>query len=310
MDTICINLNNKDAGNIDFIDVVKRQLPQCNEHYYSNNDKYVLTGNFRNMKVTASNENIKIENSLTKMFLGDNIKMLSKKDVKSAIDLLSDELQLPFKHSKVSKLHFGLNIMLQHPVNLYLPYLGLNGRYTRLMQPTSLEYRTKARQFVLYDKIAQMKASKEPINQLYENKNVLRIEKRYNARFADYFNMPEIRASNLYSDNLYTLLVNDWIKDFRNIKINKQLKLDMDNITTVKDQQRLGILVLIEKLGGKQQALNELNERYAKGIITKKQKFDIKKAYEDAEKLSAIYVENDLTKELTSKVYQVSKYRY
>lgn len=310
MDTICINLNNKDAGNIDFIDVVKRQLPQCNEHYYSNNDKYVLTGNFRNMKVTASNENIKIENSLTKMFLGDNIKMLSKKDVKSAIDLLSDELQLPFKHSKVSKLHFGLNIMLQHPVNLYLPYLGLNGRYTRLIQPTSLEYRTKARQFVLYDKIAQMKASKEPINQLYENRNVLRIEKRYNARFADYFNMPEIRASNLYSDNLYTLLVNDWIKDFRNIKINKQLKLDMDNITTVKDQQRLGILVLIEKLGGKQQALNELNERYAKGIITKKQKFDIKKAYEDAEKLSAIYVENDLTKELTSKVYQVSKYRY
>ncbi|MBK9671492.1 MAG: hypothetical protein IPO70_04405 [Bacteroidetes bacterium] len=112
----------------------------------------------------------------------------------------------------------------------------------------------------------------------------------------------------LYDENFYMLVNDDWYNDYLSIDKLKKSKIDMKKVTTKEQFKLLGVLSLVEKEGGKAQAIQNLKERYLKGELTKKQNFDLKALIEQSSNMKLQTVESDLIIELNQKVKESVKY--
>ena len=72
--------------------------------------------------------------------------------------------------------------------------------------------------------------------------------------------------------------------------------------------KRIAILSLVEKVGGEMAMIDQINESYKIGKLTKKQAFDLRKSTKEACKLKeGITMESDVIKELNNKVEETCK---
>ncbi len=308
MDTISIKLGIEQAGNIDLLACIPAYLQDVSKHIFEGS-KVVITGKLKNLKVSVTDNAVSVKDgSLTKYYLGNNLMMLSRGDIKNAFHQLSDILHLPMYKADVKRLDFGKNISVAHSVSLYLQYLGSNGRYTRLEQKTALNYKITGRELCVYDKLAEIKQRGDVPTPLYENSNVFRYEKRYLQNIAKYFNYEKLTVENLYDENFYMGLVKDWYKDYLSIQKQKTFKIDMGMITTKEQMKMLGVLSLVEQQGGKLAAFENIRERQTKKELTKKQAYDLKELINQSLKLILQTKESDLIIELDSKMKDAVKY--
>ena len=306
MDTVILKLTNEQAGNVDLLAEVPAWLSCISEHKYENGLQ--VCGKLGHMKVSVTERGVKIENSLSKYYVGSNIHDMRRGDIKKAIEKLSDELHLPMGMSIVKRFDFAKNITLSQEVENYLPYLGEMSRYFRYPSKRGINYRIAQRELAIYDKVAEMKAKREFVPPLYLGRNVMRIEKRYKLSTAKYFNRAEIKACDLYNEAFYMQVLDDWHNDYNRINKLSNTLIDMSTITTTKELKTLGVLALVQIQGGELAALTQLQERQRRGELTKKQAYDLKNAIRASSKLRIASKDNELIKELDEKVKEAVNY--
>jgi len=308
MDTISFTLNKESAPNTDLMAEISPNLTSITGEG-SSYGIHTIYGKLRNLDISITEDKVNIRNgSLSKFFLGNNIIELNRSGTQKAIESLSDILHLPIEKAIVKKFHFGINVMLSHEPALYFNYLGNCGKYSRLLQPNGINYKATNQEFALYDKIKEMKYHREPIPPLFCNRNMLRLERRYNNGINNHFNKAKIEASLLYNEDFY-LQVNQEIQNTYNlIKKIKTFKIDMNLIKTSRELKNLGIVALIEKEGGLIQALENLKERQKKGLINKAQAKNIRDTYLTCNNMKLQTIESDLIIELDQKIKEKFKY--
>ena len=306
MDTITLRLKKEQAGDIDFLAEIPTTLQSISEHNYGNG--LVICGRLSNMRITVTENNVKIENSLCKYYLGNNLQEMRRSDIERAIQKLSDELHLPVGNASVLRFDFAKNISLSAEVSSYLNYLGNIGRYMRYPSKRGINYRIADKEIAIYDKIAQLKHSREFVPPFYQGKNIMRIEKRHLVNTAKHFNRSVITASNLFDEVFYIEAQKDWERDYNSISKLQNSIIDMSGITTKKQLYILGVRALIEQQGGETAALLQIQERQKKGELTKKQALDLRNAYKESNEYSVVTKDNELIAELNQKVKDSLRY--
>ena len=310
MDTINLILRKEQVPNIDLLAEIPLNLTNITSDGISYG-KPTIYGKLSNFDVSINEDRIKIGNaSLTKYYLGNSLAMMSRSSIQQAIEKISDDLHLPMKIANVTEFHFPKNLMLNNDVSLYLKYLGNYPRFNRLEQPNGINYTQagKSKEVAIYDKIKEIKHHREALPPMYKDRNVIRLESRYRNDLCKQFNLPSITAGLLYDEDFYMQVNDNWYKDYRNIDKLKINKIDMQQVTTKRQMQLLGVLSLVQLEGGKTQALQNLKERQMKGELTKKQYFDLKELIEQSSTMKLQTVESDLILELNQKTKEALKY--
>ncbi|MEE4196571.1 MAG: phage/plasmid replication protein [Bacteroidales bacterium] len=204
-----------------------------NTKEYRSKDNNSLIGKLNNFRVTINETGISLKGSLAKYYYGNNFETLTRDDTKKAIEKLSADLYLPMQLSKITRLDFGANLILNYPVSSYISFLG-DKRYFKRVQATktSLYYNTIKKRINIYDKIKEAKSKKSYIPDYFKRKNVLRYELRFEKRVSEQFNRPELIASTLYDEDFFKSLINILKQEYDSIqKINK---LDVKNVKEIK----------------------------------------------------------------------------
>jgi hypothetical protein len=267
-----------------------------------------ITGYLDSLKVSITDSRVKIsECSLCKYYLGDNFKTLTKGDTKRAIQKISDTLHLPFEIANVTRIDFAKNMIMQYDEKVYYPYLGEAQYYTRLPQNNGLYYNNQLRQLVFYGKEYEQKLKRQPIPDMYQNRNVLRFEMRFRKQLRQQLKLNEITAGLLYDETFYSGLVNRWKSEYFAIqKINSKL-ISMKPTGSKKElAENLALYTILEM--GQPQVLNKVKEWQERGDISKKQAYDLRTFIKEISKTPFNEKGNDLMDELNRKVKEASRY--
>jgi hypothetical protein len=313
-DNLILKLRNGDAMNTDFLNETSKYFEVTGEHCFKG--ETVLSGVLNDVfKITVNRNGVNLSGSICKYYLGDNFETLGRGDTQKAIEKISDTLYLPLAKSTVSRLDVAQNFIVKKPVDVYYNHLGglkyscrigvVNGAGT----VEGLYYYLSKGLLVFYDKIKEQKNKRQPIPELYQNKNVLRYEQRYEKRLAKAFKTEQVTAGMLYDEKFYINLLDTWGSNYFAIKKINDITVNFENMKGKRDLYTLGVLSLIEREGGVIEFIAQINEAYRSGKLTKKMAFDIKQAVEKAcrEKVD-ITAKNECIFELDKKVKEAVKF--
>lgn len=300
-DTINFRLRQDDLkSRADFIEDLPGYLSNV-AYTETNTGEMWISGTLGNLNITANWYAVNIgKGSLCKWYLQDNLKVLSRGDTKSAVEALSDTIHLPVSRAQVTRLDFGCGLIVKRPVLEYLDRLGRLSRYDRLTQPNSVYYYQNTKQLVFYDKIAEERAHKGNIPELYLGRNVLRYEYRVISRLQKNLCKAEpVRASLLYNRAFYNSLLSLWRDSYSSINKVCDYNIDFSMINTKKELYRLGLLSFIDRMGGQAETLKQIANAGKDGKLTPKQVYDLKAAVMDACSIDGtIAMQSDCIKEL------------
>ena len=299
-DTINFKISVEDVRNTDFLQETPCYIHNVATHDY--NGEQVVTGSLEGLNISVSKNNVRVKDgSLCKWYLGDNLKSLGRDDTKKAIEKLSDTLHLPMHKAVITRLDMALNIITKYPTQVYFNHLGLLKHTQRLEQPTGLYYNKNDIDLCFYDKIKEQKNKGYAIPELYDNRNVLRIEHRYKQRLKSNLGVEAVTSALLYDEAFYINIINR-LKDTYN-NINK-INIFTMNFKEIKGKQqfyKMGILTSIEKYG-LQNMINQITEAQLKGELTPKQAYDLRQVVYQACKDEALTIKSDAITELDKKV--------
>jgi hypothetical protein len=186
--------------------------------------------------------------------------------------------------------------------------LGESQYYNRLEQNNGLYYNTKSglRQLVFYGKEYEQKVKRQPIPELYKNRNVLRYEMRFKKQLRQQLRKPEITAGLLTDEAFYNGLVNRWKNEYLAIqKINSKL-FNMKPTGSKKGlAENLALYTILEL--GQSQVLSKVKEWQISGDISKKQAYDLRTFIKQLTKTPIEEKGNDLINELDRKVKEAAR---
>lgn len=307
-DTINFKLTRSDYNGADFLSEVPCYITDVSEHLYSNG--IVITGSLGNLKISCNEYQVKVKDgSLCKWYLGDNLQTMNRKDTKMAIEKLSDLLHIPMNKAMVTRIDVGQNFIMKHPPKVYMNHLGTMKNATRLEEPNSLYYRKKDGGLCFYDKVREQKSKNEPLPELYKDRNVLRYEQRYKRRLAKHLNVSELRAAMLYDEAFYIELLNKWRDDYLSIQKINDIQLNFEAMRNKKDLNKMGVLSLIERIGGLNSFMSQIAEAQQQGKLSKKQAYDLRQAAKDACSIKdGLVVENEAIAELNKKIVEAVRF--
>lgn len=307
-DTVCFRLLKEEATGADFLSETPCYLTDIGEHYY--NGVPCISGNLSGLKVWVSQSAVRVKDgSLCKFYLGDNFKTLGRRDTQRAIEMLSDMLHLPMDRADITRIDVAENMIMKHPVSVYLNHLGQLARATRLPEPSGLYYRIGDECLCFYDKPKEQKNHHNQIPQLYQDRNVLRYEQRYLNRIAARLKEERITGGTLCAEQFYIKLLINWRDRYKAITKINDVTLNFDAMTTKQQLYKMGLLALAEKVGGQLELINQIVEAKKRGDLTKKQAFDFKKAINDAFLLKGgLTAPNDAIQELDKKIVEAVRF--
>ena len=131
------------------------------------------------MRCVVNEYGISLKGSIPKMYQGNNIEILERKDIYLAFDKIGNEFKIPIGKAKMTRLDIGSCFVMKYPPELYYPYLGKARYFERKPYPESIRYENKSRAFVFYDKVIQSNKAGEEIPEKYWGKEIMRVELRY-----------------------------------------------------------------------------------------------------------------------------------
>jgi len=173
------------------------------EEVYS---QYSFHNNFclRNTK-----KGITVSGSLNKYYHGNNLKIIQPDEIEIAVNAIIDNLDLHGVPLILRRIDIGVNVPLDHPVELYTSNLLELPRYdwNAYNNYQTVSFRTNRVTVQFYDKLAEMKKKREQIN--VEDRNILRFEIQYKNRLKQEYEFePTIRSlcdPNFINQNLEKL---------------------------------------------------------------------------------------------------------
>ncbi|WP_242927880.1 phage/plasmid replication domain-containing protein [Pontibacter vulgaris] len=228
-------------------------------HSYKESTGHTQYGQLGNLALTITERRISIRGSLCKYYYGDNLHPLNLNDTKLAIEKLSDNLLLPIGNAQVSRLDLASNISMQHPVSLYLHYLGLAKSYTRLENPKSVTYNKSNLKLSFYDKVAEMKQKKITMPPAVRLMHLLRYEMSY-IKQIDKQLKRNVTVGILYQPAFYHSIVDHWHKGYLAILKERSIRIGSTGLDIIDNPRLLGELALIKTYGGVMATLEALEE--------------------------------------------------
>ena len=310
-DSVKLYLPQERASNTDILAQTPVYLQNITERKKAGRIHY--SGNLDNLNIYVSERGVSIRGSLAKYHLGNNIQTLTRSDTEKAIKNLSDQLHLPIQDSKISRVDFAHNFIMEYEPKTYFSYLGESQYFNRYLNTKSLYYQNGNRTKLFYDKQAEAKSEAVSIPDLLKDSNILRYEIRYERRLSKQLNEPEITASTLYDEEFYIKLTDRYIADYQSIHKNcKHDSLEsvfneamMSTPKDVKDQ-----LALIGLMAIGQNRFTELIEEWrAKDVLAKPEYYSRTKR--DMRELAEKITESDsapLIQELDKKVSKLKRF--
>lgn len=288
---------------MDFLAETPCYLEDVVEHSFENG-LVALTGSVGGLKVSLNHFQVKVKDgSLCKYYMGDNFKTMGRKDTQRAIEKLSDTLHLPMSLAAVTRLDVAQNFCTKHPPEVYLNHLGSLKYATRLQEPHGVYYSQTGGRLAFYDKNQEQRTKREPIPELYEDRNVLRYEQRYTQRLAKQLGVAVVTGGLLYDETFYVGLLNRWRDSYINIQKINDVVYNFQAMKTRQQFYRMGVLSLVEQAGGQIQMIAQISEAQKRGELTKKQAYDLRQTVIEVCKVrEGLTVKSDAISELDKKV--------
>jgi len=246
-DTIYMTLSAKDVVDIDILSEVPCRLERIK--MTDDGDQIYYEGHLKNLKVNVSHKSVRIKGSLAKYYFGNNFQILSLFDTKKAIKRISNELQLPIERSKVTQLHFGINIVTSEQPKVYYSVLGDCKHFEKFHFENTLMYSNINRKFVFYDKVLEARNKRLTIPQDWKGKNVLRFELRYMKKLNVLNNGLPIFVKDLCKSIFYIRLLNTLKESYESIYKIRDIRLCYDQIGTVNNYFKYSLASRSKELG-------------------------------------------------------------
>ena len=230
-----------------------------------------LFGEKRGLRVREYLWGLSIEGSLNKwLHEGSNLYDMSLADAGQAIGEISEALKTDLLQASVTGIEFGTNLILKNTVSRYFKLLGEMPRRVRNpLSRTSLYYDRRGKrnldQVIFYDKIAQAKKEKISIPESLTDKNLMRVELRYNGNLGN--QLGRIVTGNTLKEQLfYKELKSRLIEKYMSIQKLETINVNnMENIKKPTDAAKIFFSILFAKSGDGQQAiedyLNQLKDK-------------------------------------------------
>lgn len=302
-DTVNLLLPITEAGNVSLIEEIPCYLTDVGVHTHGQ-DATTITGNLNGLKVYVSQTQVKVKDgSLCKYLLGDNFQMMRRAEAQQAIEKMSDQLHLPMARARVTRLDVAVNLVMQHPVGVYINHLGTMRYKTRYVEPNGLCYIAKLERLLFYDKVREQSRKGEFVPEIYRGENLLRCEQRVMQRVAKVLKQQSVTAASLYNEQFYSLMLKRMLSNYQSIKKINDIQLNTEIMKTVSEQNRIGLLSLIERVGGEVAYISLISEAQQRGEITAKQAYDLRSAVRKAcEAGGDIVVKSGAIAELDKKI--------
>ena len=309
-DTVNFKLIKPDVGAVDFLEETPYYLDSNTIGFHDWGGEQVVTGSVGGLKVSANRYQLKIKDgSLCKWYLGDNFKTMGRADTQAAIEKLSDTLHLPIDKATVTRLDVAQNFIVKHPAAVYLNHLGLLKYAKRLQEPDGLYYHRKIEQLCFYDKNKEQRAKGEPIPELYKERNVLRYEQRYTRRLATQLKVTDVIGALLYDEAFYMGVMQRWRDTYKAISKINDITLNFQAMTSKQQLYKMGVLSMVERVGGEVEMISQINEAQKRGDLTAKQAFDLRQAVKEACKVKeGLTVPNEAIAELDKKIMEATRF--
>lgn len=243
--------------------------------------------------------NYSIEGSLANFYFGNNFETLSIGQTEEVIIKISDLLHQDINEADVSVVHFASNIITNEPPVNYFCHLIESSRMNRNIRNTSLYFSNSQRQLVFYDKSRDYKDKMKTIPDIYDNKYVFRYEMRFNN-----LKKTKITGRDLYNPLYFINFLKQWKNSYERIKKCRFPSLvdigDFDINKTTLGYYRWRLL--IEKMGGVENAFTVLDNEHRKKTITRQFKYDVKAKINETVNFPLLIVDKDLIAELDQKI--------
>lgn len=306
-DTVNLWLPMYDIGNLNVSNVLQ-QMQDYTEHETKDGQNY-YTGTFDNYKVSVSGQGVSLKGSLAKYFLPDNFHTLTRSDSTRAFIKLSDELHLPVMKAKVRRIDFAQNLIMDYPPETYYPFLGECRYFVRKPIGKSLYYSNGQKEKVFYNKVAEGKAKKLKLPEIWTDQNILRYENRHLHRLTDQFKMNDITASTLTDQDFYMNVFDKWLSEYETIqKINSPFNYNHNNMKSPKDfWKQLNLMAV--NLIGQEKLMQEIEKLRALNAFDKAEYYSrLKKEIRELCNNEDHTKQSDLISELDSKIKATKKY--
>ena len=305
-DSIDLWLNSEQAGIKDLLAFTEKHLLQITEHLKKDSQVF-YSGYLKNYKVTVSQTGISFKGSLAKYYLPDNFHTLNRGDSQRAIEMMADELSLPIDQAKVSRIDFAQNFLMRYEPKVYYSYLGECLHYDRLCQPESLYYQNRLRTKLFYNKVAEGRKRGLKLPDLWNGQNVLRYELRYTSRLPQQFNLPEVKANNLYDEQFYIAMVRHWIDEYEAINKLNNINFNLTDMNSPKDFKRQLELIAVNAIG-QDRLMQMIEEMRHKKAFDKPEYYSrLKKEMRELCKTPDLTTSSDMVAELDKKIEAVKQ---
>jgi len=305
IDTLNLRLE-KSFSQSDLNDL-RNRLDDPGEHFPQ--DGYFITGRLKNLSITAGITGLSIKKgSLAKYFLNDNIQTLTRSTLEQAINQLSEELELSLNQAKITRVDIGCNFLMKFKPESYLHCLLECPSYKRKPYDHGVYFGHGTKTKVFYDKIEDCKVNKVEVPVICKGRNLLRYEFRLLGRIADFFQVDEFTAKDLYQEANYMKMIDEYHRQYENIVKKKTLSPDIPENLTVKSFKDYLFNLAVYELGSERayQEYNffKKNKKFKQAADASRAKKEIKKVF-SGDKMK----DSELIEELNQKI-KALKFNY
>lgn len=212
---------------------------------------YSISGRAGDYLLYLNDSGISMKGSLPKFLLPDNIHTLSRAGARDAIEKLSDEIHLPIKLAKVTRVDVSTVLPMKREPAEYYPLLGNKPHFQRLQATkNTLYYNTIKKQLIFYDKRVEAKVKGMIIPVGFEGANLMRVEVRFTERLQKQFNLTEVTGATLTDERFYIDMVKRWGKEYFLINKLKSVSImDTSNIKTPKEGATALFSMMLQEKG-------------------------------------------------------------
>lgn len=306
-DTIGLVALQDEFRTVDFLN----ELPQYLQSIINSGESFqgqFVNGYIENFKISINRHRVKLHGaSLARFINGENQTGMTLQQTKIAIKALSDQLHLDLNEAKVVRIDVGRNIVTKFRPAMYLPYLGESIGYKRQEAGDGLYFKNSVRTLTFYDKWKEQKSKRQDIISIFEGRNILRYELRFENHLEREFKRNKITAKTLIDEDFYIQVGKEWRDQYKKIKKRPNESSIIPATSSTRELMIYLSAITIQHLGD-ESLLNMISEWQQAGFIQKKQASDHRKMIRDTMKRDFKMKGNQYIEELDKKIKEATRF--